>query len=151
MGVSSVVCKVLEQILFDLSRRELMDETLDNDIANYFETGDAVDRICGKLLPKNSLPLLAPIVVFIQLRAGEAVAAECSTTKMEEQLKAQIVDSDVKWVMPESLSPPSCSDLAPSSSPSDKDEDSEARRCRLEHRCFICRSHTRHGKDEKRS
>lgn len=40
MRVRSVVCKVVEQILLDLSRRELMDDILDTHIANYIDTSN---------------------------------------------------------------------------------------------------------------
>lgn len=38
---------------------------------------------------------MAPIKAFKQARLGEAVAVDQVTTKMEKQLKAQILDADV--------------------------------------------------------
>lgn len=64
----SFVYVVFEQILFDLSRREVSDNALDKHIASHFDTSHATDMIGRKLLTTNAFK--APITSFIQRRAG---------------------------------------------------------------------------------
>lgn len=64
MGGRSVVYNVIEKMLFDLLRREVMNKFLDKPIANYFDTSEAVDKISGKLLFTNAF--ITPIAAIIQ-------------------------------------------------------------------------------------
>lgn len=54
-GVHSVVNSVVEQLLFDWLRREVMDDILEKHIANYFDSSDATNKSGGKLLCTNAL------------------------------------------------------------------------------------------------
>lgn len=91
---------------------------------------------------------MAPITVFIQRSISVAVARGTSWTNME-RLKVEILTSDGKHITPKPELPPICTDLAPSSSPMDKDEDVKAIRYYLEHHFSTCRRHRGHRKDEK--
>lgn len=62
-GAHSVVYKVVEKIPFDLLRQKVMDEILDNHIANYCHNADAAEKICGKLLSRNAF--MEPIAASI--------------------------------------------------------------------------------------
>lgn len=63
-GGFSVVYNDVEKIPFDLLSREVMYATVDNHIANYFDSSDAADKIGEELLCTNAF--MAPIPGFIQ-------------------------------------------------------------------------------------
>lgn len=126
-----------------------MDEILEKHVANYFDTGNAADRIGGKLMSANSF--MAPIAAFVQRETGEADFVERAHTRLEKQLNAQILDSKVKLVTRNSVSPRSRTDSGPSPSPSGKDEDVKAGRCRPGQSSRSCRRHRHHRTVKKRS
>lgn len=68
-GVRSVIYKVLEQVLLELLRRDMIDETHNRHIFSNFKGCNAADKVCGKLLSTNSC--IAPTVAFNQYRTGE--------------------------------------------------------------------------------
>lgn len=80
IGVCSFVSKDFEQILFDLFRRGVMEDILDNHITRFFDTSNATDEIGEKLLSITAF--MARISTFIQLRISKAVTAERVSTKM---------------------------------------------------------------------
>lgn len=131
MGVLSVVYNVVEQIQCDLLALRSAGQDSRQAHRQLFRPGDNADKICGKILFKNAF--MDPIAAFIHRRTGETVAAERVTMKMEKQLKALMMDSDVKCVTQKSVSPPDRTDSAPSCSPLDKNDDVKADRCRSEH------------------
>lgn len=67
-GVGSVDYKIVERILLDLLHREVMDEILENFIANHSDTSDAADKNGEKLLSKNAFT--APIAAVIRCKAS---------------------------------------------------------------------------------
>lgn len=102
-GARYVVYNVVKQIIFDLLRRDLMDKTLDQHIAKYFNTSDTVERVRANVVSKNAF--MAPITAFIQRCTSKAVDTECIATEMEIQMKLQTVDADAKHVTKKSSSP----------------------------------------------
>lgn len=54
VGDRSAIYSVVEQIVFHLLPRTVMDEILQKHITDYSDQGDAVDRICEKLLSTNA-------------------------------------------------------------------------------------------------
>lgn len=55
-----VVYNVVEQILFDLLSREIMDETLYKHMANCFDTSDAAENMLKNYYPPRPLRLQTP-------------------------------------------------------------------------------------------
>lgn len=94
---------------------------------------------------------MALITAFIQIRTSEAVATEHIATKMKMQQKVKVLDPYVIRISPKSVSPPSRTDLAPSSSPFHKDNDVKASKSCLEHLSHSISRYRRHRRDEKRS
>lgn len=129
--VRTVVYIVVEQMFFHLLLRKVMYEILCKHIADYFETTDAADK-------------------FICLWGVEAVAAERIVTKIGKQMKRQILDSHVKCDTQKSVSSPTHTDSAPTSSPSYKDGDVKAYIRGPEHHSRSRRLHRRYRKDHER-
>lgn len=94
MGVHYAVLNVVEQILFDLLRLELIDEIIDKHIVDYFDASVAADKICENLVSTNAFMRL--IIMFLQRIPIEAVAMESVYTKMETHLKRTILHADVR-------------------------------------------------------
>lgn len=146
-GILFVVYNVVGQIQFHLLLREVMNEILDEHIAEYFDPSDTAGKVSEQLPSTNTS--MALIAAFIQRRTSEAVAVECVSKNMEEQLRLQAVDADAKHVMQKSVSPPSRTDLAPSNSPSDKNKETKANKCCPGHRSGSRRRHRSQRKNEK--
>lgn len=82
-----VVRSVVEQVLFGLARGNVMDDILDKHIANYVDTnyvdtGEAAEKIDGKLLSTNSF--IVKLARFIEPKTGKAIATESVTTEMKK-------------------------------------------------------------------
>lgn len=88
MGVRPVIDKVAKQVLLDVRLLDLIGETICGHTSTHFNSGDAADNICGKLLSSHFL--VTPIAVFIHCRDAESIASDYVETKMEEQMNAQI-------------------------------------------------------------
>lgn len=72
--------------------------------------------------------------------------AEWVSRKMEKKRRAQTLDSNMKRSTPKSVLPPSCTDLAPSSSPLVKDKMVEADRWNLKQKFRFCHCDRRNTK-----
>lgn len=117
-------------------------------IASYLDTSNAANKTSEKQVSQDAfMPLL---VAVIPHRTAEGDAAKRIATKMEEQLKSQVLDEDAKPLKRMSVSPPCRKDSAASSSPSDKDIDFKVSQPYLGdcYRSRRCLKH--HRKDEKR-
>lgn len=121
------VYSIADLILLHSSFREVLEAISEKNVANYFDTGDGAYKIRWKLLSTNAY--MEALAEFIQWRPDKAVATECLKKKMVKQLKAQILDSDVKHVTQKALSPHSRTKSAPTSSRSNEDEDIQSNRC----------------------
>lgn len=95
-GVRSVIYSyiVVEQFTSDLLRQESMDEIIDEHIANYLDTSDAADKIIEK--QQSTRAFISRIATFMQCRTSKWVVAEPLARKMKKQLKAHILDADVR-------------------------------------------------------
>lgn len=72
-------------------------ETLDRQITNYSNAGDAADKIDGKVL--STIAFMTSISPFIQRKPAEPVVAETVVTKTEKSMTEHIVDVDLKQGM----------------------------------------------------
>lgn len=111
---------VVGQVPMDLLH-SVIGMTLDRHISTHSHFGDAVGKVGAKLLSTNRY--MAPIAAFMQRRVSETITTKHITTKMEEQMNALVPDSAAKHVRSKSVSLPSCTDLAHSTSSSSRKED----------------------------
>lgn len=61
-----------------------MDKSFAKDLANYFNSSDAADKIGEKL--QSAKGVMPPLAAFIIQRTSESIAAERIAMKMEKQL-----------------------------------------------------------------
>lgn len=148
-GVRSVVYNVVEQVVFDLIRQDVIGETLDKHISAYLDTENAADKVCDKLLSNNSF--MTPIATFVKRKTNETIAAERVVAKMKEHLHITAPDPAVKHIERKSVSPPSRTESALSSPSSDNQQEHKSNHRRSKRRSRSRRRHRRHSKDEKRS
>lgn len=134
---------------FELLRGEVMKGILNKHIAKYFDDSDTVDNAGEKLLSTNAFK--NTVAAFIPRTTSKPVFTECIAMKMEKELNLQTLEADAKRFTGKSVSPPSCTDLAPSFSPSKRDNDAKTEKCRSRHRSRSRRLHRRHRKDKNRS
>lgn len=69
LGGRSEDYNIAKPILFDPLFKEVMDKTVNEHVAIYFDTGDAAHKTCGKLLSTDAI--IAPIAAYLQLRPAE--------------------------------------------------------------------------------
>lgn len=126
----SVAYIVVEEILSDLLRREVMDGILDKHI-------DTLRIISAQAIPltKSGKPLCLQIPSLQKSLSLHTVGmARPSPRNASPQRwhirKEQIVQSDVQLVMLKSVSPPGGRDSVPKASPFHKGDDVRADRCR---------------------
>lgn len=90
-GARSVAYIVVQQFIFDLFCREVMDEIPEKHLANYFDTSDDTYKIGKRLLFVNAF--MAPVATFVQCRTGGLLAAEDLGTKIEKTLRSRTLDA----------------------------------------------------------
>lgn len=147
-GVHTVIYN-FEHRIWDLLRREGMNGIIDKHTPNCFDSGHAADKIRGKLLSTNIC--MVPIAAFIKRKTSETVGSRCVATKMGMRLRMKKLDWDANHTTAKLASLPRHTDLAPCSSPSDKERDVDSDICRPGHYSRTVQPPSLDGEEEKRS
>lgn len=96
-GIRSVVYRVLEQVMLDLLRKDVIEETMDAHIAKVLNTYAAADEISEKLLTSSSF--IAPITTFVPYKTNLFIVDQNTVFAKASQRKpwaALEVDRQVK-------------------------------------------------------
>lgn len=84
IGVCSVIYNFVEPVLLDLLRRDVIDETLNRNSSTSLNSDNAAGKTARKLFTANSLPVPFDMIFKCRTgRTGEAIALECTDTKMK--------------------------------------------------------------------
>lgn len=69
--IRSVFDSVVEQVMWDLKPKDVIGETLDAHIANFFDTNAAAEGLSKRLLASS--PFMVPIATFMRRRTDTAL------------------------------------------------------------------------------